>query len=119
MTERSPEELIVRIYPGENGSFTLYEDDGISEEYQNGAYLKTNLAYEEQNGVIRIRIEPSGKGYAGMPKARSYRIELPLTSRTLSVSEDGEKAEISLENGMNIVQTEKMKTDRPLTLILK
>ena len=119
MTERSPEDLIVRIYPGENGSFTLYEDDGISEEYQNGAYLKTNLAYEEQNGVIRIRIEPSGKGYAGMPKARSYRIELPLTSRTLSVSEDGEKAEISFENGMNIVQTEKMKTDRPLTLILK
>ena len=119
MTQKAPEELIVRIYPGENGSFTLYEDDGISEEYQNGASLKTELIYKNQNGQICIQIEPKGKGYQGMPENRSYRIELPLTDHKFDVVGGSDSAEIFFENEMNIVQIPKMKWNRKIELILQ
>lgn len=119
MTEKSPDELIVRIYPGENGSFTLYEDDGISKEYENGEYLKTKLSYAEENGTIRIAIEPSGKGYEGMPKERSYRMEMPLTEKKLSVIDGCTNAEIFFENNINIVQISKIKANQALRLILQ
>src|SRR5208283_2217425 len=38
--------LIVRAYPGEDGkkgSFTLYEDDGVSDEYEKGSFALTGL----------------------------------------------------------------------------
>ena len=118
MTEKAPEELMIRIYPGENGSFMLYEDDGISEKYQNGAYLKTELIYENRNGEIHIEIKPHGDGYEGMPGVRSYRIELPLTERQFSIADGSESAEIFFENEVNIVQISQMKANQPLKLIL-
>ena len=119
MTEKVPEELIIRIYPGEDGSFTLYEDDGISEKYQSGKYLKTKLSYENRDGFIRIAIEPNGKGYEGMPEERSYRIELPLTEHQFSVIDGCVNAKISFEDSMNIVQIPKINAKQSLNLILK
>ena len=119
MTEKSPEELIIRIYPGENGSFTLYEDDGISKGYENGECLKTKLTYEEQNGRICIAIQPCGKGYAGMPEKRSYRVELPLINHKLSLCESCPTAEISFENNMNIVQISEIDANQELFLLLE
>lgn len=81
MTSESLNTLIIRIYPGNKGEFTLYEDDGISEEYKNGGYLKTKISYENIQNEILISIEPYGKGYGGMPQYRSYVIELPLTGK--------------------------------------
>ena len=44
--------LVMRVYPGKDGdvnTFTLYEDDGVSRDYEKGEYAKTTLAYT-QNG---------------------------------------------------------------------
>ncbi len=119
MTEKTPEELTVRIYPGENGSFTLYEDDGISEKYQNGEFLQTELTYENKNGTIHIAIKPSGSGYENMPSERSYRIELPLTERKFSLIKGCENSEVFFENNLNIVQIPKIDIMRTLDLTLK
>ncbi len=35
--------LVVRVYPGPSGRFTLYEDDGTSPAYLHGAYALTPL----------------------------------------------------------------------------
>lgn len=77
-------DLIVRAYPadeGFTGSFTLYEDDGISREYETGAWAKTVLTYERTRiggrRATKITVSPAEGGYEGMVSERSYRMELP------------------------------------------
>ena len=117
MTKSVPETLIIRIYPGKSGCFTLYEDDGISRKYENGEYLKTELRYENQDGRLTLVIEPKGLGYSGMPCKRAYRIEWMQTDRKMKVLSDIQ-AENSYENGLNIVQTEKVDIRKSVTIVM-
>ena len=118
MTTARVESLIIRIYPGESGSFTLYEDDGISRAYESGAYLKTKLSYANENGVITLKIEPLGKGYAGMPEMRSYRIELMNTGKKLNVLNDIQ-SDVQFDGKMNTVQICKTDNKKSIEIILK
>ncbi len=37
----------MRVYPGADGSFTLFNDDGITYAYENGAGSITHLKWDE------------------------------------------------------------------------
>ncbi len=39
----NPEKLEIVVYPGADGDFDLYEDDGISQAYREGAYAITRF----------------------------------------------------------------------------
>ena len=54
--ERPLEELTLRIFPG-NGEFTLYEDDGHTFEYQNGAWATTAYRVSSQGLETIVDIE--------------------------------------------------------------
>ena len=76
--------LILRTYPtevGGSGEYTLYEDDGLTLDYEKGAYAKTKLQYRriEQKGdaVTEITIAPAQGRYNGQVMQRNYRLELP------------------------------------------
>lgn len=101
MTSETLKTLIIRIYPGESGEFTLYEDDGISEEYKNGSFLRTKISYKNTENEISISIEPYGKGYSGMPQLRSYIIELPLSGNLKLLSQN---AELICQGGINKIK---------------
>ena len=73
---------------GENGEFTLYEDDGISRQYLQDRCLKTHLTYHRENGRIMLGIHPQGAGYEGMPESRDYRIQLMLVENPLHLLGD-------------------------------
>ncbi|MBQ8496510.1 MAG: DUF5110 domain-containing protein [Clostridia bacterium] len=118
MTKASPEELVIRIYPGEKGSFTLYEDDGISRAYENGEFLGTQLSYTNENGIITIKIKPFGNGYEGMPTMRSYRIELMHTEEKLSVLNDIQ-ADVIFNGDLNVVQIPKTDSKKSMEIMLK
>lgn len=52
------EELQLLVEPSENASFVMYEDDGVSNNYKNGDYLKTTIAVEtDRNTVISFKKE--------------------------------------------------------------
>lgn len=77
--------LILRTYPsavGGSGEFTLYEDDGISLNYEKGAYAKTKLQYSrtEIKGkkASVITIAAAQGRYKGQVMQRNYRLELPV-----------------------------------------
>ena len=87
-----PHELVIRLYPGETGEFTLYEDDGITEDYRTGRWLKTRLAYRREGDAAVIEIEPDGDGYEGMPQTRTYTLELVGFGKALRPDCKGEAA---------------------------
>lgn len=73
-TEKNPEELTVRVYPGADNSFTLYEDDNVSEGYRQGicAVTEMNLNWQEKTFTIK----PSAGDLTLLPKQRTWKIEL-------------------------------------------
>jgi len=77
-----PETLVVRCFPGmagEDATGRLYEDDGVSDGYRQGAYSETAMACERRGDTIRFRLEPAHTGFDGLPARRTVRLELVLT----------------------------------------
>ncbi|HUI09417.1 MAG TPA: glycoside hydrolase family 31 protein [Bacteroidota bacterium] len=70
--QRPADTLEVRIYRGKSGSFTLYEDDGDTYDYEQGAYATIPFAWDESAG--RLTIGKRSGEYAGMPLRRTLRI---------------------------------------------
>ena len=76
----NPDRLVLKMFAGADGSFTLYEDDNVSCDYEKGICAETE--YElVWNGEQKIVIHPAhGKNVASVkeliPEQRSYRIEL-------------------------------------------
>ena len=83
MTTAPLDELVIRCYPGEEGtrSFTLYEDDGVTTKYQGGNYRTTELSCTKSGELTTLTIEPAQGNYADAINARAYRIELPAVQR--------------------------------------
>lgn len=82
--------LIIRIYPGPGGHFTLYEDDGASPDYLHGAYSLTSLDYQnlgDKGG--RVLIGAARGSYQGQPQSRRVVIELPATTHPAEIEVDG------------------------------
>ena len=80
-----PDRLIVKVVPGGDGSTTLYEDEGDTEGYRDGAFTRTTLRHEGRTLVI----EPRTGSFPGMPTERAYTVEFLATDRPSGVTVDG------------------------------
>jgi hypothetical protein len=81
----APASLVLRVFPGADGAFELYEDDGNSLDYLKGACGRTRLGFTEGSRSTLTIAPPEGK-FAGQPSLRSYRIEFVHVKRPVSVS---------------------------------
>lgn len=71
-TEKKWDNLEIRVYPGANGSFTLYEDEFDNYNYENGAYSTITFDWNDADRTLTIG-ERLGK-YPGMLKTRKFNI---------------------------------------------
>lgn len=71
---KPPKNMEIQVFPGASSQYELYEDDGETELYKDGNYLRTLMEYNylPNNHTVIIR---SIDGKAGMvPERRNYRI---------------------------------------------
>ena len=80
-----PDRLILKVVPGGNGQTKLYEDEGDTEGYKQGAYTTTTISHEGNTLTVLPR---EGK-FAGMPESRSYTVEFLAVNRPKAVVIDG------------------------------
>ena len=80
-----PDRLILKVVPGGNGQTKLYEDEGDTEGYKQGAYTTTTISHEGNTLTILPR---EGK-FAGMPESRSYTVEFLAVNRPNAVVING------------------------------
>ena len=73
--EKAWDQLEIRIYPGADGEFCLYEDEGDSYNYEKGAYA--TIAFQWNNATRTLTIGAQQGSYPGMLKARQFTIALP------------------------------------------
>ena len=72
---KNPDELIIRVYGGEDGHYTHYEDDGETEDYRDGINCCfTEMCFDWENGIFTIE---GAKGQKDLiPEKRAYTIDL-------------------------------------------
>jgi len=84
-TEPSDEPVTLRIYPGADGRFSWYQDDGISFAYQHGHFLKIDCAWE--NSARKLTLTRSGGDAASVVPTILVRAMDTDRSKTVHVTD--------------------------------
>lgn len=70
--EKKWDNLIINVYPGADGTFTLYEDEGDNYNYESGAYTEIQMKWNDTKRILTI---DARKGeYNGMLTKRNFTI---------------------------------------------
>jgi alpha-D-xyloside xylohydrolase len=91
--EQQWDQLELRVYPGANGSFTLYEDEGDGYNYEKGVYATIDFQWNDRARTLTIG-ERQGS-YPGMLAKRQFTVVLP-DGTSKAVSYEGSPVEIKL-----------------------
>ena len=70
-----PDPLEVRVYPGADAQFSLYEDDGDNYDYQKGAFTRTPMNWDDKTQTLSIG--PRVGTFPGLMTTRHFQIVLP------------------------------------------
>jgi alpha-D-xyloside xylohydrolase len=71
-SEKKADTIELRVYPGANGSFTIYEDEGDNNNYENGKYSLIPISYidNQKKVVMGQRIG----SFTGMDQKKVFRV---------------------------------------------
>ena len=69
-----PETLEFHIFPGQNNTYNLYEDDGVSSLFEDGYYTITSIDYNYMPNNYTVTIRPIEGKNGIVPEKRNYLI---------------------------------------------
>jgi alpha-D-xyloside xylohydrolase len=81
-SDRSGEPVTLQVYPGADGSMTLYDDDGVSNRYEQGAFATLRLSWNDRRRTLTLS-DRQGH-YDGMPQQQTFRITVGSESRLIT-----------------------------------
>lgn len=118
-----PKDLEIQIFPGANNVYTLYEDDGISDLYQNEYYIKTSIDYNYMPNNYTVIIRPT-EGKSGIiPNTRNYKFRFRNTKQAEDVTIYFNNSKMGYESHVEgpdfIVEVKEVSTLGQLTVICK
>ncbi len=120
----NPTDLEIHVFPGQNNTYRMYEDDGESNHYKNGEYIITEIDYNYLQNNYTLIIRPV-EGRAGIiPKERNYKIRFRNTkfAETVVVYMNSNPIEIAnkyIDNNDFIVEINNVPTMGQLTINCK
>ena len=77
--------LMVKVFPKDVSSYTMYEDDGKTYDYENGAIATTRFECKQSERIVEFTVFPVEGSYNGMCKARTYELEIDAPQRPSEV----------------------------------
>jgi len=83
--------LIINVYPGSDGSFTLIEDDGLSNDYLKGKYATTEITGKVTESGFTVTVEPVRGGYEGMTGNREWDLRIHSDVRPRKITVNGRR----------------------------
>ncbi|HEX3358740.1 MAG TPA: TIM-barrel domain-containing protein [Tepidisphaeraceae bacterium] len=92
------EPTVIRVYPGANGVFTLYDDDGHSEGYKDGTDARMIFVrFEWDNNARRLSILPDERMKHWPGGGRVFKIQVVGgEAKSTDVEFKGERVDVSL-----------------------
>lgn len=104
-TEKNWDNLEIRVYPGADGTFTLYEDENDNYNYEKGKYSEIPFAWDEESQTLTIGKRQGG--FEGMLESRTFNIcrvspihgagDLHATEYHATVTYSGETISVQLK----------------------
>ena len=70
--EKQAENIRLFVYLGNDGKFTLYEDEGVNYNYEDGKYAKIEFNYKDS--IKTLTINRREGEFSGMLKERTFTI---------------------------------------------
>jgi alpha-glucosidase/alpha-D-xyloside xylohydrolase len=86
--------LAITVYPGANGAFTMYEDDGRTFNHRKGEFMKIAMAWDDGARRLTVRLVPGSRMLP--PARRPIEVRLAGTDVMRSAVFEGKPLEVDL-----------------------
>jgi len=83
-TTDNPKDLELVVFPKADNTYTMYEDDGISNNYTKGDYMLTRIDYKYQKDNYSLMVTNSNK--CNIVSVRNYKIRFKNTVNITDVN---------------------------------
>jgi len=95
-TEKKWDKLEIRVYPGVNGEFKLYEDENDNYDYEKGIYSTINFTWNDAKKMLTISDQKGS--FPGMLTTRNFNIVIVAAGKKIDkvVTYSGKKISIKL-----------------------
>ena len=117
--------LILNIYAGDDGGFTLYEDEGVGFGYQTQQFTRTRFRWRRQGRSATVVLGRARGRYPGAPSGRRYSVRISGVERPSAVTIGSgaarrELRDLSYDAGARLltVETGRVSTRRDATVAL-
>eukprot|EP00727_Mastigamoeba_balamuthi_P005553 m51a1_g1617 putative glycosyl hydrolases 31 family protein (869) ;mRNA; r:217912-221125 len=102
--QRKYSSLVFTVYPAggavRSGSTSVYEDDGLTSDYESGASTSTDVAWTlaDDRRSMHVAVSGAAGGFQGQPTRRTYRVSVVGVLPPSSVTIDGAQASFDLDS---------------------
>jgi len=114
--EKPLKDLEINVYSGSDGEFELYEDDGLTYEYEGGRFVKTRFSVEEDRENLKIYVSSYGEEFSGFERGKSFTFNIyGINAEKVEIKDQA----ISFENRPRYVKLEEIPYSFGETLEIK
>ena len=92
--EKSEEPTDLHVYPGADGEFSLYSDDGATFDFREGAFLRVEITWNDRLRTLSLR--PSKGSRAPLASEGKFRIHVPGDSAVRELTFRGRPIDMKL-----------------------
>ncbi|MDF1514776.1 MAG: glycoside hydrolase family 31 protein, partial [Anaerolineae bacterium] len=90
----------LRVYPGADGTFDIYEDEGDNYNYENGAYAWTSIRWDNASRILIFN--PRQGSYPGMNQQREFQIVLVSENHGTGVEQESQIDAVVIYSGNQV-----------------
>ena len=99
-TQKPEDTIELRIYPGADGSFTLYEDVNDTYNYENGQYA--TFTFKWNNAAKILSITNRKRSFPGMLQKRIFNVVVVNENKGAGVAETRQIDKVIMYNGKDV-----------------
>ncbi|PAM91708.1 alpha-xylosidase [Flavobacterium sp. IR1] len=100
-TEKKADKIVLYVYMGQDGKFSLYEDENENYNYEKGQFGKIDFTYNEASGKLAIGAQ-KGK-FNGMLKNRKFIIVAVSKDKPQAFNYDAKGKEVNYDGKQQII----------------
>ncbi len=99
--EKPAGDITLFVYTGKDASFTLYEDEGLNYNYEQGAFTEISLQWQGAGKILTIGDRKGS--FTGMPDKRSFHIVVISRDKPLAMDFEQKPAKTVKYAGKQVV----------------
>jgi len=92
--EKPWDNLTVKVFPGADGTFTLYEDENDNYNYEKGLYSEIEMSYNHKSGQLTIADRKGS--FPGMLSTRKFTVVNAATGASKIVDYNGKSLTVDI-----------------------